>query len=221
MHSSVGKFDALLKRSGLFRGLSEPAFEKVMQEVHPAVQTYRKNDIIVEEGQKEVALGIVAGGRIRGVKFHRDGDSHLMMVYEEGDVFSLSSASSRTRIAPLSMIAMGDVTVISIHISDLMNCTANWRIARNIIAMLADESIKSMYKIDILSHTGLRRRIMTYLRIMDAKHEGKAFHTGMNQEQFAQYLSVNRSALSNQLNIMRREGIIDFRGDLYQLLKKE
>ena len=40
----------------------------------------------------------------------------------------------------------------------------------------------------------------------------------MSREQMAQYLCVNRSALSNELNKMKREKIIDFEKDKFRIL---
>ena len=64
-----------------------------------------------------------------------------------------------------------------------------------------------------------RARILAHLQLMAAKSGSDTFWIHMNQERFAQYLSVNRSALSAELNAMRREGLMDFQRDLYTLKK--
>ena len=89
----------------------------------------------------------------------------------------------------------------------------------NMINILADDNIKLIYKTEVLSKRALRDRIMAYLTIMQDKRGSNSFKIMMNQEQFAQYLCVNRSALSYELNQMKRDGILRFHKDLYEILK--
>lgn len=79
---------------------------------------------------------------------------------------------------------------------------------QNITKILSDENIKITYKVDVLSKHTIRERILTHLSIISEKRGSHTFDIGMNQEQFAQYLCVNRSTLSRELNAMRREGLI-------------
>lgn len=84
---------------------------------------------------------------------------------------------------------------------------------------LADDNIRTSHKLEILAENGLRARIMIYLRILQQKAGGNTVTVRMSREQLAQFLCVNRSALSNELNKMKREGVIDFSRDKFTLLK--
>lgn len=86
------------------------------------------------------------------------------------------------------------------------------------VNILSNENIRLMYKIDTLSKRSLRDRITTYLSIIREKRHVDTFDIGMTQEQFAQYLCVNRSVLSSELNKMRKEGLIDFTKSTYTVL---
>ena len=83
--------------------------------------------------------------------------------------------------------------------------------------ILSDENIKIMYKVDVLSKRTIRERITTHLSIISEKRNSRTFDIGMTQEQFAQYLCINRSTLSKELNNMRREGLITFSGSRYTI----
>lgn len=208
----------ILTGSGLVQGLSYEECKAVFDEIAPVIENYEKNDIIIREGEIEHDLGIIFQGIIRGEKLHMEGDLHLVNIHEKGDLISLDSVMSKTRIAPVTLISTGKSEIITINVESLLSCTYRERIMKNVIEMLAGENIKKLYKIDILSHPGLRDRIMTYMKIMAQKHNGKTFHSMMTQEQMAQYLSVNRSSLSNELNKMRREGLLTFNKDKFTLL---
>jgi CRP-like cAMP-binding protein len=77
-----------------------------------------------------------------------------------------------------------------------------------------------MYKIDVISKRTLKERILTYLSIMKEKRDDSLIDIGMNQEEFAQYLCVNRSTLSTELNQMKKAGLIDYNKNSYRVIDK-
>lgn len=208
---------SLLKKNELFRGITDGDFKMLMEEIHPVTKAYKKNSIIIHEGEQLELFGIVSSGTLSGEILKSSGDMHMPVLFQEGDCFGLENAATKKRRAPLTITAIRDSEIIYIDIEDIYSCSKRDILKDNLIRVLADENIKKMFKIDILSKSGLRDRIMTYLRIMQQNRGSNTFDIGMNQEQFARYLSVNRSSLSNELNEMRREGIIEFKRDRYTI----
>ena len=84
--------------------------------------------------------------------------------------------------------------------------------------MRADSNIRMARKVEILAERGLRDRILVYLNILRRKSNSNTVTVRMNREQLAQFLCVNRSALSNELNKMKKEGVIDFKRDQFTIL---
>ena len=105
-----------------------------------------------------------------------------------------------------------------IDIASILSCPLKEIILENIIHLLSDISIRQMYKIQVISKHGLRDRIMAHLLIMQRKRNTEVFDIRMSQEQLAQYLCVNRSALSYELNKMKKEGLIDFKKSKFKIL---
>lgn len=210
----------ILSASRIFNGVSEEELFAHFNLLSPVEEEYSRGDVVVQEGDEERELGIVTEGTLKGEKFHLEGEVHLVSIFETGEILSLDTVVSRTKVAPLTITAATDCRLLAMDIEALYQVPFASRIKDNIISILADQNIQRLYKIDILSHNGLRSRILTYLQIMSNKHHGQPFHIMMNQEQFAHYLSVNRSALSNELNKMRKEGILYFERDKFILLKK-
>lgn len=210
-----------LRQAPLFKGLTEAECSILCDELAPTFEEYKRDAIIIHEGEEETDIGIVISGSIRSEKFHMEGEIHLVDMHEQGEIISLDNVSTESKISPVTFVAASEEAVIlAINGDRLLTCSYRNIIMRNIINILGNESIKKLYKIDVLSHAGMRDRVLTYLRIMSQKHGGGSFHIMMTQNQLANYLSVNRSALSNELNKMRREGILDFKKDKYILLNK-
>jgi CRP-like cAMP-binding protein len=91
-------------------------------------------------------------------------------------------------------------------------------ITANILRILADDSMRKQYKIDVLYKKSLRTRIRTFLLHMAEKTDSSSLDIGMDREQFARFLGVNRSALSHELSLMRRDNLIAFSKSKFELL---
>jgi len=88
----------------------------------------------------------------------------------------------------------------------------------NMLTLLANENMRRMYKIELLCQKSLRERVLTYLRFVARKKgTSSSFTIPFNREQLAQYLNVNRSALSHELSLMQQEGLISFKKNCFTL----
>lgn len=208
----------ILKKSGLFDRLSDKECELLFNMIAISEKSYSKREIIVHEGSEVQHFFIVKKGKVIGEKFHIEGETDLLNVFEEGEILGLEAASSTFKTSPLTYTADTEATVIMIEIASILSCPLKEIILENIIHLLSDISIRQMYKIQVISKHGLRERIMAHLLIMQRKRNTEVFDIKMSQEQLAQYLCVNRSALSYELNKMKKEGVIDFKKSKFKIL---
>lgn len=89
----------------------------------------------------------------------------------------------------------------------------------NLLAMMAEKNRLLTEKIRYLTQRSTRQKIVLYLSDL-ARKKGKAtFSLPFNRQQMADFLSVDRSALSAELSKMKKEGLIDYRKDKFTLLQ--
>lgn len=213
----------ILALSKLFRGLDSHELKKVCDIIVPTEKEFSKNQIIVNQGEPVRRIGILKKGSAISVKYHFDGNSQILRVYNQGEVFSLDAVNTVLLTSPVTLISQTDTSAVFfsyavIFETDSIDMEVKEKIRKNSGEILSNELIRLMYKIDVLSKRTLRERILTYLSLISERSGSKTFYIGMNQEQFAQYLCVNRSVLSNELNKMRKSGEIDYRGSRFTLL---
>lgn len=213
---------SMLKKTKIFQGLDGRELEKICDIVMPLEKAYAKNEIILNQGEPAQKIGILKRGSAISVKYHYDGNAQILRIYNQGEVFSLEAVNTSLSTSPVTVISQTDCEVVFIPYSKLLDSesvsdTVKKRIMTNAGEILSNELIRLAYKIDVLSKRTLRERIMTYLSLIRERNEGSTFDIGMNQEQFAQYLCVNRSVLSKELNIMRKSGLIDYKGNRFTL----
>lgn len=208
-----------MKGMELFRGLSDEELERLCNEVQPSVQYYEKGKELVHQNDVSDVFALIVNGCIHGKQYNTDGTLHIVSVHTEGDLVNLEAAVSKSRVAPISLEASEDSQLILFSDDMMRRSTYSPQVAQNLVELLADDNIRKAYKIEVLTTIGLRNKILKYLSILSSKANGPTVRIRMNQSQLAEYLFVNRSNLSKELNNMKREGIIDIHGDRYTLLK--
>lgn len=75
-----------------------------------------------------------------------------------------------------------------------------------------------MQKLDHMSKRSTREKLISYLSEEAGKQNRGTFEIPFNRQQLADYLSVDRSAMSNELCKMRDEGLLIFQKNRFTLL---
>ena len=98
-------------------------------------------------------------------------------------------------------------------------CPAHARLRENLIGEIAQKYWAQRRRLGYLSASSLRGRIAMYL--LDRAGDAATFSLGLSRENMADYLCVNRSALSRELARMKQEGLLDYYRDTFRLLDTE
>ncbi|MEG1085057.1 MAG: Crp/Fnr family transcriptional regulator [Anaerovoracaceae bacterium] len=181
---------------------------------------YNEGAMIFSEDEEIKMIGLVHCGLVRGEKPHLDGDIHLVYTYDKGEIFGLEGAASIIQTAPMNYVAEEGTQVLMIPMDSLFQGEYKVDLITALVRILASDNVKKLYKIEMLAKRSLRQRVMVYLEILRKKAGTNSFTINMDREQLAQYLCVNRSALSYELNEMQRDGLIRFKKNKFELVEK-
>ena len=204
--------------SGILSELRKSEYMQAFEELSVIGQNMRKDDVLFHEGDEVNKICIIARGSIRGEKAYPSGELHIIQILDEGSIFGTEAAVSKKKTAPMDYICNEDSTVVFISLKSIDSSRFSRQIYQVLMQQLADDNIKKMVKIEILAEKSLRKRIMLYFGVLRKKSGTDVINVKMNREQLAQYLGVNRSALSSELNKMKREKIIDFEKERFKIL---
>ena len=202
----------LLMSNKMFDGFTSEEVRGICSVMQLFIKCAPKDTVVIAEGDDAGFAGLVSRGKISATKITGDGNAHILALHEAGDIIGLDGALTNPCTSPMTFTALEDSEVLFLGINAIFSerlepIIAN-RILRNLNIMLADKCVRLLYKTEVLSKRSLRVRIMTFLRIQQRKQESNTLTLKMDREQFAQYLCVNRSALSRELSLMRRDGLI-------------
>ena len=204
--------------SGLFGNLKKSEYIDAFEQLKITSKTYNRGEPIYYEGDVIDKLCIVERGSVYGEKTYHDGEVHILDVFEEGSMFGLEVVLSKTRKSAVDYISNEESVVVFVAVNAINKSKYAKEIQSALTYMLADSNIRMARKVEILAERGLRDRILVYLNILRRKSNSNTVTVRMNREQLAQFLCVNRSALSNELNKMKKEGVIDFKRDQFTIL---
>lgn len=214
-----------LRNTKLFKGIQDEELMKICNSVDAVEKRYAPKQIIINQGEPVNRIGILKRGSVISTKQHYDGNEQILRIYRQGEVFSLDSVSTTLATSPVTVVSQSESSVVFIPYGKIfavqsISSKAKETVHTNCGEILGNELIRLMYKIDVLSKRTLQERILTFLSLLREKSDGDTFEIDMNQEQLAQYLCVNRSVLSKELNQMRKCGLIDYKGKWFTLFQK-
>ena len=207
--------------SGLLSELKKANYMDAFEQLKISGRHYKPGETVFFEGDVIDKFCIVKSGSVRSEKTYLNGEVHIVDIFDEGSVFGLAFAASRSRISALDFISNEDAEIVFVSMHSIRKSRFHDEMNRAMTYMLADGSIKTSNKVEILAERGLRDRIMIYLHILQTKSGTNTVTIRMSREQLAQFLCVNRSALSNELSKMKKEGIIDFKGSKFTILEQK
>ena len=215
----------LLSGCPLFRQLS-PDF--IASDILPQarVQEYAKGTFLIHPQQKLTHFGIVASGTIHITHISAEGESRIMDSLEPGQIYGADLMCTRSRLSPHHAMAVQPTTLLLFPIAlvlepGLIPEPERMVILPQLLTIIAHENMRKDYRLAILSHKGLRDRLMTYLTMQAAKRGTATFTIPFDREALASFLCVNRSALSHEIALMKQEGVIECRKNTFTLLQWE
>lgn len=189
---------------------------------HRQIQEYRKGVFPFAPQQQVNRFGVILTGKIHLMHIFSEGNYSLMSDLKPGQILGADLIFTRSRLAPYHAMAAAD-TRVAYFPAELVTrpgmLPEPWRteLLQRFAAWISTMNMKKEYRLAILSQSGLRERIMTYLTMQAARRQKTEFTISYSREELAAFLCVNRSALSHELSRMQIEGLITFRKNYFCL----
>jgi CRP-like cAMP-binding protein len=211
-----------LRNSRLFRGFTDREFSGIRNCVKFRLQDFERRALLTHQGDIVTDIGVLLQGSLLSEKYHVDGKAQIIRTFSPGSVLNAEAAASSFGTAPTTITANRSGRAAWMSYDALFHnanipAELRERLYVRLLEIMADDNIRLTYKSDVLSARAARDRIMAHLSIMSEKRGSRTVNIGMNQEEFARYLCVDRSTLSSELNKLRRSGVIDFNRKSYTL----
>lgn len=214
----------ILQQSPLFQGMTQTEFAHLANCFSLQERSYDKNDIIFLAGQKINNLGIVLSGSVHIIQENFWGDRAILTDVTAGELFGEAFVAAELEHIPLSVVAAKASTILLVDYQRILHTCANTchhhtLIIHNMMRILAVKNIQLTRKMSHLTQGTTAKKVLAYLSARAQEAESNAFTIPFNRQELADYLSVDRSALSRELSKMQHEGLLDYHRNRFELKK--
>ncbi len=217
------KFLAILKKCPLFFGIEKDDLSKMIDCLDVKIIKAVKNQVIFREGEPAKYVGILVSGSAKIVKEDYFGNRSIVAVVEPPEMFAESFACAGTDEMPVSVITDRDSQIMLLDCRRVLttcgnNCAFHGELIKNLLHVIAEKNILLNQKIEIISKRTTREKLTAYL-MMQAKKEGcNEFEIPYDRQELADYLGVERSAMSAEISKLRGDGVIECVKSRFKLL---
>lgn len=218
-------FFEIIKNCPLFENFSHNEFERIFSCIGAKVRHYAKNEIILCVGSKVDFIGIVLCGSVKILNETADGDISIDALLFPPEIFAESLACAEITSSPVTVMAAEDSDIMTLDYRKVITscgsaCSFHLRLVENMLVIMARKNLMQKRKIEILSKHSLRERLKIFFEQQRKLTGSDKFEIPYKREELADYLCVNRSALSNELSKMRDEGLIRFEKNRFEIVSR-
>lgn len=219
-------YDSFLLQIPLFKGIEQSNLTGMLRCMNAHFSSYKKRDIILLEGQPVSSVGIVVSGKVQIVKEDFIGNRTILAEIPPGNLFAEAFSCANSEKLPITVISAEDSDVLWIDYHRITTtcssaCQFHSRLIENMLSILASKNIILSQKIEHLSKRTTREKLLSYLSDQAVRTDRREFDIPFNRQELADYLCVDRSAMSNELCKMQDEGILQFSRNHFVLLNTE
>lgn len=204
-----------LKATKIFDFASEFDCQAMMFCFKTRFKTFDKNENIITQGNRieDIILILKGSGIVENIDIL--GNISIVMQLKKGDVYGVESAYAGDEFYKDSVIATEKTLVLFMNKHRLINpcenrCKRHDFVVKNLMRLVAESNLKLLDKLTHLSKKSTREKLLSYLGLMSERAKSDYFEIPFNITELANYLSVDRSAMSNELSKMKKEGLIDY-----------
>ena len=209
----------------LFRGMNPSDIDEMLGCLLAKECTYKKGEILFPEGSPTEQIGVVLIGRVIIELGDVWGNNSVLSSIGPGGIFAETYACIPDEPLMVNVTAAEDTEALLLNIRRVLEpcskvCPYHVRLVRNLLALCAGKNLQLSRRV---LHTGpksIRKRLFSYFSECIKRTGSYSFDIPYNRQQLADYLSVERSALSNELSLMQRDGLIRYEKNHFDVMEQ-
>lgn len=209
--------------SPIFQELTEEEFQQIKEHGCMRSRSFTKGSVIFHAGDIVQEMGLVQEGSVHIENVDLWGNKSILSNIPAGQVFAETYALCREPLM-VDAVAAEACVILFLNFRLLLNespdCSWSSKILKNMLQILVQNNLNLSNRIFCTAAKTVRGRLLTYLSAISAKNGSTTFQIPFNRQQLADYLNLDRSALSKELGRMRDEGMIEFYKNTFRLKVK-
>ncbi len=219
----MGKYFDLLRKVELFTDIDDTELSELLPCLGASPASFKKGETVLLCGERPERFGIVLSGQLQVVQEDYYGNRTILGSPGEGSLFGEAFAFAAVESLPVSVVAASDCELLFLSSKRFASpcskaCGFHSRLIKNMLSIVAKNNIELTKKIEFTSKRTTREKLLSYLAAEGLRSGRGRFSIPFNRQELADYLCVDRSAMSAELSKLREDGLLRYRKNEFELL---
>ncbi len=217
------EYIAVLKETQLFAGVGEEEIGAMLHCLGARQGSYKKGDYVFRQGDYVSDITVLVKGSLHIQRDDYWGNRSIVHSIGIGELFGEAYAAPDSGALLNDVAAVEDSTVLFFDIGRILRvcssaCKFHGLVVQNLFYAMSEKNRKLLQKLGYMAKRSTREKLISYLSEEARRQHSGTFTIPFNRQQLADFLSVDRSAMSNELCKMRDEGLLLFERNQFTLL---
>ena len=210
----------ILNKNILFRSMTNEEITQLLEITDHMEKRFLPGEVIVHQGDIIENIGIILAGNAIGKKYTPDGEEIIVSNMGVNSIFGDVLSGAIGFASPVTVLANTHCRVLFINYQQLLfsQNPLTHRVLQNMIQNISRKYFAQNKRMDILMLKSVRSKILAYLEWQKSIHGSNFFDIDLDRRLLADFLGVERSALSRELSRMKKDGLIDCHKSSFTLL---
>lgn len=215
-------FIPVLKRTKLFAGVGDEDISSMLSCLGARLRTYRRGEYVLRQGEHLSDILVLVEGSLHIQRDDYWGNRSILGHIGVGEIFGEAYAAPESGTLLNDVITVEDSSVFFFDVKRVITtcssaCRFHSLVVQNLFFAISEKNRSLVQKLDYVSRRTTREKLISYLSEEAKKQNGSYITIPFNRQQLADYLSVDRSAMSNELCKMRDDGLLEFEKNRFKL----
>ncbi len=215
-------FVPVLKKTKLFSGVGDEEISTMLSCLGASLFTYKKGEFVLRQGEHLSDILVLVEGSLHIQRDDYWGNRSILGHIGIGEIFGEAYVAPDSGTLLNDVIAVEDSSVFSFDVKRVIStcssaCRFHTMVVQNLFFAISEKNRTLVQKLDYLSRRTTREKLISYLSEEAKRQNSPQITIPFNRQQLADYLSVDRSAMSNELGKMRDEGLLEFEKNRFRL----
>ena len=217
------KYIPILKRTKLFSGVVDEEIGAMLSCLDARLHTYKKREYVLRQGEYINCITVLVSGELHIQRDDYWGNRTIVNRIAVGEMFGEAYIAPESGALLNDVVAVEDSAVIFFDVKRIITvcssaCRFHSMVVQNLFFAISEKNRMLVQKLGHISKRSTREKLISYLSEEAKKQNSSSFIIPFNRQQLADFLSVDRSAMSNELCRMRDEGLLEFNKSAFKLL---
>ena len=204
----------ILAESALFAGIDGAEIDAMLRRLSPRRRRYRAGETLLRAGELTLEVVLVLEGSVRVERVDAWGNRFILERFGPGEVFAEAYACVEGEPLLVDVVAAEACEALFLDTARVLSLgptadACHARLVRNLLTEMAKKNLLLSRRIRLIAPHTIRERLLAYLSGEALRRGTRSFVIPFDRQQLADYLAVERSALSAELSKMRRDGLIE------------